>query len=289
MEILSAKEVAKYLRVNEKKVYSLVNEGEIPHLKIGGKIAFIKEEIDKWLYERMQGEKDILIAGSDDPLLRFLLDSFNRESSDTFVFYSPCGSLKGLELLKERRAKISVCHVLDLIKGENIKTYSEKFLEGMDTVVIELFKRRQGLILRKGNPLGIRSLRDLVDKRARIVNRNKGSGTRLLFDYLIQKEGIEKNSLLGYETELESHIKCGLYVSKGLADFAFGIGFVAFLFDLEFIPVFTERFDMVIPRDHFVRSNVKKLLSIFKEPNLSALASEFPGYDFESSGKVIIW
>lgn len=287
MEILSAKEVSRYLRINEKKVYSLVNDGEIPYLKIGGKIVFIREEIDKWLYERMQGEKDILIAGSDDPLLRFLVDSFNRESSDTFVFYSPSGSMKGLELLKSKRAKISVCHVLDILKGENLTAYSDRFLEGMDCVVVELFKRKQGLITRKGNPLGLKSLRDLTQKGVRIVNRNKGSGTRILFDYLIQKEGIEKSSISGYETELESHLKCGLYVRKGFADCAFGIGFVAHVFDLEFIPLFTERFDMVIPKEFYLRPHVKKFLSVFREPNLIGFAHEFPGYEFDTSGRVI--
>lgn len=287
MEIMTTKEVAKYLKVNEKKIYALVQEGKLPHVKIGGKIGFPKELIDKWIIEKTEGEKDLYIAGSDDPLLRLIIDSFNKESNEATVFYAPCGSLKGLELLSRERAKIACCHVLNIEKGDYTPSYLERHLWRDDYLVIELFKRKQGLLLRKGNPLGIKSLKDLVSKNASFVNRNKESGTRLLLDFLLKEENIDPASIRGYEREVESHIKAGLFVLKGLADCTFGIAYVAYLLDLDFIPMFLERFDMVVPKELYFRSSVQSFISYFEQPQILRIAKEHPGYDLENSGRIV--
>ncbi|MCX7857856.1 MAG: helix-turn-helix transcriptional regulator [Deltaproteobacteria bacterium] len=287
MEILSTKEIAKYLRINEKKVYALVQEGKIPHLKIGGKIGFPKELIDRWIIEKAQGEKDLLISGSDDPLFRLIIDSFNKENDEAIAFYAPVGSLKGLELLDAKRARMACCHVLDLDTGEYTPSYVKRYLKGSDFIVIELFKRRQGLLLKKGNPLGIKNLRDLATKKASFVNRNRESGTRLLFDFLLKRYKVDPESITGYEREVESHIKAGLFVLKGLVDCSFGIEYVAYLLDLDFVPLFLERFDIVIPREIYLRPVTKSFVSYFEQPQILKIAREYPGYELEGSGRII--
>jgi putative molybdopterin biosynthesis protein len=287
MEILSAKEVARYLRVNEKKIYALVQEGRLPHIKIGGKIGFPRELIDRWIIEKTESEKDLYIAGSDDPLLRFIIDSFNKESRDVTVFYAPLGSLKGLELLNTYRAKIACCHVLNVDKKDYSSSYIERHLKRDDCLVIELFKRRQGLLLKKGNPLGIKGLRDLASKKVSFVNRNRGSGTRLLFDFLLKEENIDPSHINGYEREVESHMKAGLFVLKGLADCSFGIAYISYLLDLDFLPLFLERFDMVVPKDVYLRPTFRAFISYFEQPQILRIASDHPGYELENSGRII--
>lgn len=284
---MSAKEVAKYLRINEKRVYRLVREGRIPHLKIGGKIGFPKELIDKWILETAQEEGNIYLAGSDDPLLKLIIDVHNKGTTDSVVFYAPVGSINGLKMLREMKAKVASCHILDVERRDYSPSYVERYLGRGDYVVVELFGRRQGLYVQKGNPKGIRSLRDLASKKVYFVNRNRGSGTRLLFDFLLREEGVEENLLVGSEREVDSHLQAGLFVLKGYADCAFGIEYVASMLELDFIPLFSERFDLVMPKEEYLRPQLKRFLSLFEQPSLSSLCRDLRGYDTTRSGRIV--
>lgn len=287
MEILNVKEIAKYLKVNEKKIYAMVQEGKLPYVKIGGKLGFPKEVVDRWIMERVEGEKDILIAGSDDPLLKIIIDTFNRESKDATIFYAPVGSIKGLELLSTHRAKMACCHLLNINKKDYSPSYLGRYLSSDNFFIVELFKRTQGLIVKKGNPQAIKGLKDLLKSNIFFVNRNKGSGTRLLFDFLLSEEKIDPSLIRGYDREVESHLKAGLFVLKGLADCAFGIAYVAHLLDLEFIPMFVERFDLVLPEELIDRANTRSFISYFEQHRILKVVGECPGYDVENSGKIL--
>lgn len=287
MEIMNAKEIAKYLRINEKKVYSLVQEGKLPHIKIGGKIGFPRELIDRWVLEHVEEERNIYIAGSDDPLLRLIIDVYNRENKNSTIFYAPVGSVRGLKILKENRAKIACCHILDMEKKGYSSSYVERYLGKGDFVLIELFKREQGFYLSKGNPRGVRTFKDIASKDVTFVNRNKDSGTRLLFDFLLKEEGINPQSIRGYESEVDSHLQAGLYVLKGFADCAFGIRYITYVLDLDFIPIFLERFDFVIPKELYPKPHIKDLLSYFEQPRIFQLSKELPGYELSETGKIL--
>ena len=116
MEIMSAKELSKYLRINEKMIYRLVQESRLPAVRIGGKISFAKELIDDWILENTQREKLIFIAGSDDPLLKKILDLFNASQKGVTVFYASVGSMRGLELLRDHIASAACVHIYDVEK-----------------------------------------------------------------------------------------------------------------------------------------------------------------------------
>lgn len=286
MELLSAKELSKYLKINEKKIYKLAQEAAIPHVKIGGKIAFAKELIDKWILENTEREKLILVAGSDDPLLRRVIDLFNGENKG-IIYYAPVGSINGLKLLKNRAANMSCVHILDMENKSYTLTYINRYLPKDDYKAIQLFHRNQGLFLKKNNPKGIHSIKDLTDKHVTFMNRNEGSGTRLLFDFLLREDNIDRGAINGYSKEAESHIEAGNAVLNGEVDTAFGIEHVAHIFGLDFLPLFQERFDLVIPVDCFHSPQLKSFLTFFEQPALLHYIKDFTGYDLKNMGVIL--
>jgi len=286
MEIMSARDLSRYLKVNEKKVYKLVQEGLVPSLKIGGKISFAKELIDKWILENTEWDERIVLAGSDDVLLRNIIDGYNARQKG-LVFYAPVGSINGLRALKQYRATMSCVHIFDPAKKEDDPSYLGKYVELADYVVIRLFQREQGLIVKKHNPKGIKSLRDVVEKKATFINRNQGSGTRLLLDYLLNQAEIDPKGIRGYEVEADSHLQVALSVLTGHSDTGLGIRHAAHMLGLDFVFLFKETFDMVIPRERYYSSHVKAFLAFFDQSSLKQNVKDYAGYETEKSGKVL--
>jgi putative molybdopterin biosynthesis protein len=286
MEILSAKELSKYLKINEKKIYKLAQEGTLPHVKIGGKVAFTRELIDRWILENTEREKHVLIAGSDDPLLRQVIDLFNAKN-DGVIYYAPVGSINGLKLLQTKAANMSCVHILDMEKKSYTLSYIARYLSKDDYRAIQLFYRTQGLMVKKDNPKGIRSIKDLSNKGIVFINRNQGTGTRLLFDFLLRENAIPQSAVNGYSKEAASHMEAGIAVLKSEADAAFGIQHTAHLLDLDFIPLFHERFDLVIPIDYFHMTQVKTFLTLFEQPALLHSIKDFTGYNLKDTGNIL--
>jgi putative molybdopterin biosynthesis protein len=286
MEILSAKELSKYLKINEKKIYKLAQEGTLPHVKIGGKVAFTRELIDRWILENTEREKHVLIAGSDDPLLRQVIDLFNAKN-DGVIYYAPVGSINGLKLLQAKAANMSCVHILDMEKKLYTMSYIARYLSKDDYRAIQLFYRTQGLMVKKDNPKGIRSIKDLSNKGIAFINRNQGTGTRLLFDFLLREHTISQSAVSGYSKEAASHMEAGIAVLKSEADAAFGIEHTAHILDLDFIPLFKERFDLVIPTDYFHMTQVKTFLALFEQPALLHSIKDFTGYDLKNTGSML--
>lgn len=288
MEILSAKELSRYLKINEKKIYQLVKESKLPYTRIGGKIAFTKEIIDGWITQTTEREKHIYVAGSDDVLFRRIVDAYNnREQGSSVVFYAPVGSINGLKLLHRRAATMSCVHIMDFEKKEYNTTYIERYLDGHGYVVVHLYFREQGLYLDKSNPKKVRGLRDIAENGIAFANRNHGSGTRLLVDFLLHEERIDPGRIKGYEVELESHLQAGLKVLKGEAEASVGIRNVAQMLDLAFVPIFKERFDMVVPEDYYYSRPARLFLDLFEQGNLVSIAGDITGYDITETGSVI--
>ncbi len=283
---MSTKELSKYLKTNEKKLYKMVQESRIPSTKIGGKIVFTRETIDKWILENTAREQQIYIAGSDDMLLRTIIDAYNS-TQNGLVFYAPIGSMKGLRALKGNGATMSCVHILDTEKKEYNLSYVERYLGSDDYVVVHLYMREQGLCLQKGNPKGIASLQDLSAPGITFVNRNKGSGTRLLFDFLLQEKGINPSGIKGYDKEIESHLETGLTVLKGNADAGFCIRHAAHLLGLDFITLAHESFDIVVSKERSYSEHVRDFLNFFDQAQLLHHVQDLTGYDTGKMGKVI--
>ncbi len=288
-ELLTTKEVAAYLKINEKKVYQLIQEGSIPCTRVVGKWLFPLDHINRWLEEETENARNIMIAGSDDPLLLNLIEEFNRSHFPRHLaFHAALGSRNGLVALAAGKARIAGVHLFHPPTGTYNLPYIEKHLGGKKRVVINLAFRRQGLLVAPGNPLQISGIRDLKRPGLRFVNRNPGSGTRYLLDYLLGREGIETAGIAGDRHEVTTHLEVGLEVLRGGADAGMGIEYVARRLKLDFIPLAEERFDLVTLQENFLSHPTRDFFTFVEPERLTLRSGDFPGYDFRSTGAKIV-
>lgn len=283
---MSARDLSKYLKINEKKIYKLAQESVVPSMKIGGKIAFIRELIDKWMLENTEREQQVYVAGSDDALLRSIITAYNKDRNG-LVYYAPVGSINGLKALGSNAATAACVHIFDTEKREFNFSYLDKYVTADDYVVVHLYVREQGILLQKGNPKGVSGLEDIATKGLNFINRSAGSGTRLLFDFLLHEKRIEPSSIKGYDVEADSHLQVATAVSSGGADAGFAIRNVAHALGLDFMPLFKENFEMVIPRERYHSAPVRDFLAFFQQPALLHHIRDFNGYDTAKMGSVV--
>jgi putative molybdopterin biosynthesis protein len=287
-EMLTTKELSELLRLNEKKVYKLIKEGGIPHVRIAGKWLFPKEHIMRWIDERVQRERDIYMVGSDDILLARLLALYSRERfPQSLTFYSSVGSMRGIQALAHKKGHACCVHLLDVETGEYNLPFLNRHLASQKYTVVNLCYRRQGLLVQKDNPLGIKGLEDLVKKGLRFINRNEGSGTRLLLQYLLNEKGLAGKEMVGFDDAVDTHLEVALKVLFAEADAGLGIEYVAHLLPLDFIPLQEERFDLVIPKELWPTQIMQGFLSYVDPAVIQRIARTLPGYNLKDTGKVI--
>ena len=296
-KFLTTKDVAKLLHVNEKMVYSLVNEKGLPATKITGKWLFPRRLVEEWLETnilnyrgkgliRSTDDGVLLLAGSDDPLFQKTLSLFHTENSGSLAFFANLGSMGGLRSLRRGLCHIGVCHLLQDDQNEYNFDFADQELD-KTPVFVNFSRREQGLIVQKGNPKGIGGLADLVRDDIRIVNRPLGTGTRLLLDYEISRSNISSSQISGYGEEVSRHLDAALEVFSGRVDAAPAIRAVAGLVGLDFLPLRWERFDLLISRERFFEKGIQKFIGLLHERSFKALVSKFEGYDISLCGKMI--
>ena len=293
---LTTKDVAKLLNINEKMVYSLVNDKGLPATKVTGKWLFPRRLVEVWLdthvlnfrrtgVERSAEEGILLMAGSDDLLLQQALSLFYKAGLGT-VFFANLGSMGGLTSLRRGLCHIGTCHLLQDDDEEYNFDFADDELE-MAPVFVNFSKREQGILLQKGNPKGIACIADLAKKGVRIVNRQLGTGTRLLLDYEIARSEISSDAIDGYHREVGRHMDAGLEVLSGRADAAPAIKAVAGLLDLDFLPLRWERYDLLIARERFFEKGIQDFISLLHEKSFKEIAASYQGYDISLCGKML--
>jgi putative molybdopterin biosynthesis protein len=295
--LLSTKEVAQLLDVNEKMVYSLIAEKGLPATKITGKWLFPKHLVEQWIENTTQNFPSpssplppyhglLIVAGSDDPLLERTLNLFNKTFPKHLAVYGNVGSFGGLKALRNNLCHLASSHLIQEEDGDfNFQFASEELPQ--PPAVINFCFREQGLILAKGNPCGIRSVADLGRKELRVVNRPLTTGTRLLFDQQLHKANVAAETMVGYGHEVHRHLDVGLEVLAGRADAGPAIRAVAGLLELDFLPLGRERFDLLISRERFFDKGVQQFLGLLHEPSFGRMADELAGYDLSQSGRTI--
>lgn len=295
--LLSTKEVAQLLDVNEKMVYSLIAEKHLPATKITGKWLFPRHLVEQWIENSTinrpitagalpANDRLLVIAGSNDVLLERTISLFNGMYRDHLAVHGNLGSLGGLKAMRQSLCHMAASHLLQ----ENNDDYNFRSAEeelGERPAVVNFCLRQQCLLLRKGNPKGIGAIADLGKPGLRIVNRPEGTGTRLLFDLELRKAGIDGNKIEGYNKEFQRHLDVGLEVAAGRADVAPAITAVASLLDLDFLPLRSERFDLLIYKSRFFDPGVQRFLGLLHEDSFRALAGTLQGYDLSSCGKMV--
>ncbi len=289
-EMMVVHEVAEYLRVKERKIYDLITQKQIPCTRVTGKWLFSKDMIDLWLMQNSESNlKDSypanipeIVVGSHDPLLEWAL----RESSFPLAMQIT-GSLEGLSRFAAGEAIMCGIHVLDVATGEYNVPVIKSTLQGQDIVVLAWAWREQGLVVAQGNPLAIHTLADLVTKKAKVIDRQSGAGSKILLDYLLEKAGINKDQIHIADKPARTEMDVGLTISNGKADVGVAVASVARQLHLDFIPLAKERFDLVMRRYDYFEPPLQKFLASIETAAFVERARELGGYDITGSRKVV--
>jgi putative molybdopterin biosynthesis protein len=299
-EFMNTREVARYLDIHEKQVYALIKAGRIPATRVTGKWIFPKTLIDEWLAsnaaaaiqpareKRTRARGVLLAAGSNDPILDLLLSSLKEPLSDFFIFSAVTGSTQGLRLLQQGLADLAWCHLFDRSSGEyNTPKALAAYLPSAKTVGVHLFRRELGLVAAPGNPKEIRCVEDLARDGVRLINRQEGSGTRLLLDYHLDKAGIAAEGIAGYDEAVSTHMEVGLSVLAGEADVGVATIAAARILGLAFIPLIQESFDMILGQSVFFEPGVQAFIERLQSAPFRGRAGHIADYDFGSAGKIL--
>ncbi len=231
-------------------------------------------------------DRTIFCIGSHDVILD-LLAQFLAEHDRRFVS-SNVGSQGGLIALKRGEAHLAGSHLLDPETGEYNLAALRQYLPGVPVNLVTLVHREQGLMVRRGNPKGIKSLGDLTRPEVGFVNRQRGAGTRVLLDYQLNLMGIVTSAIRGYNQEEYTHLGVAAAVASGRADCGLGIPAAAQALDLDFVPLFHERYDLVIPSEFAKSPLLAPLFDLINGLEFRQAVSTLPGYDVREMGKMIL-
>lgn len=235
---------------------------------------------------REEIENTIVTLGSHDMAIDFLADILHKQYGIRLVSTN-VGSMGGVMALRRKETHFAGLHLLDYDSGDYNISYLKRYLPNEKWLLINLVKRHQGLVVAKGNPLQIKSIKDLLRKEVRFINRQKGAGTRILLDYLLEKEGIILNDINGYGREEYTHLAVAASVKNDACDAGLAVYASAKAMDLDFIPVEVERYDLCILSDLISNSHLESLLSAINSSQFKNQVNSFGGYDLELSGQII--
>ncbi len=227
----------------------------------------------------------LLAAGSDDPSLGLLRELYTSRLTPTSLFLATVGSSAGIAAIRDGVADLAWAHLLDPVTGDYNLPYLKQLPLG--AAVVPLFHRELGLLVRHGNPLGVRTIADLSRPGLRIINRQKGSGTRLYFDQEIARFGIDPKQINGYQTAVATHLEVGLKVLRGEADVGLAAKATARLLGLDFLPLTQERFDILIPKERFFSRGIQILLEIVGSREFRTAVEALGGYDTSATGRLL--
>lgn len=239
-----------------------------------------KVEVALW-QSRKKLDNTLVVIGSHDILIDYVQDALIRDAESLVVSSAHVGSLGGIMAIKRGEAHLAPIHLLDPITGSYNIPSIDRYLSGIPLYIIKGIKRQQGLYVLKDNPLSIQNLSDVASKGLVFANRQKGSGTRVLLDYLLDQQGVKADAIKGYEQELMTHTSVALAVLSGNAQVGMGIESVARLMGLDFIPVGEEDYDFIVPQAYFQEGKVQTFIRYLGSQAFVDLLHNLGGYRLE--------
>ncbi len=229
----------------------------------------------------------IVVVGSHDNSLDVLSDQLRAGHAGLSLSSSHVGSMGGLMAIRRGVCHLAGSHLLDTGDGTYNISYVKRFLKDMPVRIVNLVFREQGLIVAKRNPKGIQGIPDLARDDVRFINRQSGSGTRILLDYRLGQLEMNPEEIQGYDTEEFTHMTVAAAVLSGTADVGLGIYAAAKALQLDFIPVVTEQYDLIIPEEYFETENIRLLLETIRTEEFKQRVQALGGYHTKQTGEVI--
>lgn len=292
--LMSTREVADYLRLKERKIYDLVAREVIPHSRVSGKLLFPRALIDEWVKRGMAGnlvatsrDAPAVIAGSSDPLLEWAVRE-SRCGLATMTY----GSMDGIDRLVAGDACGAAMHIPSLTNADgtridrNISAAQDR-LAHLDCVLIQWASREQGLVVARKNPYKLKSIQDLTKPKVRIIVRQPGAGSYLLFLQLLSAANMNSDKLRYAEPHAQTESDVAAAILDGRADAGLAVRAVAQQFHLDFIPLTTERLDLALLRASYFDAPLQTLFAFTRKPLFQRYAKSLAGYDVSGLGSVM--
>lgn len=288
--------------LRQKRLSDILNNDILQFLSMGYSPEEVEAvfhlHISRWREERLESTKTqgtrrkrstvtrntIFISGSHDLALDLLVSLFRERSPATDIEVAHAGSLGGLIALQEERAHLAGIHLLDEETGEYNYPYIKRILPGRELAIVHLAYRIQGLMFAAENPKQIKELDDLRRKDINFINRQRGSGTRVLLDLKLREIGILPHEIKGYDDELDTHLSVALAIAHGKADVGLGIEAAARSCGLGFLPLFRERYDLVMLKKDYQSLLFTPFLEIITSEEFRKVVNRVGGYDTSQTG-----
>lgn len=231
-------------------------------------------------------EHTLVAIGSHDPLLDEVADLLHLADPELFMSSSHVGSMGGIMAVRRGEAHIAGVHLLDGSDGSYNTSYIETYFPAGGVRLVECVGRTQGLMLPPGNPKQIQGIGDLAAPGVRYVNRQKGSGTRILMDYLCKIKNLDTNCIYGYDREEFTHTSVAAQIASGTADAGMGVYSAARLYGLDFLPICEEQYDLLIPDAAWETPMVQRLLAVLQSEAFRDRLTALGGYRLDRPGRV---
>jgi len=289
------------LALRQTRLSSLMSHGILEALSQGYSLeeteAAFSVHLDRWREEQKDSAqaakgrskstetgKALVIVASHDLALNMLVSKLRQKNPEIKIHVTYAGSLGGLIALQEGRADLAGIHLLDAETGEYNYPYVKHLLPGREVAIVHLAYRIQGLMFAAGNPKRIKSLEDLRRPDITLINRQKGSGTRILLDQELRQLGIAPSRVNGYAREVDTHLAVARSIAEGKADVGLGIEAAARACHIDFLPLYRERYDLVMPVENHRNKKLAPLLKMIGSKGFQKAVTEAGGYDTSQTG-----
>ena len=296
-------EVSQLLKVSKLTVYDLVKKGDLPVFRVGRQMRIDAKDLDHYIHTHKtnqshtlpaaaadvaptpQDSKTIVISGQD--LVLDILGKYIEKNSTFKPLRSYTGSLNSLISMYNGEGDIVSLHLFDGDTGEYNIPYIKKILVGHSFVLINLLARKAGFYVKMGNPLKLATWTDLSRSNLKIINREKGSGARILLDEQLRINGIPSGTIKGYECEESNHLSVASAISAGMADVGIGNEKAAKIVGIDFVPLITERYDLVMVKNRHSEKLISTVREILSSQQFQSEIHSLGDYDTSNTGRII--
>lgn len=295
-DALTAEDVAEILHIGRNAVYDLAKSGELGSYRIGRRLRFTYTDVQEYIGKTKQvperkavpetpKREQIVICGQDI-ILDVLSNYMTQAGFECLRSY--VGSYDALTALYKGEVQVASAHLWDGDSNSYNLPFVKRLLPGIPAVVIHLTERTQGLYVQRGNPKNLHDWADLGKPGIVMVNREKGAGSRVLLDEHLRMLGIDSASIVGYTTEVQSHIAVASAVARGRADVAVGSEKVARQVEgIDFVPLQKEKYDLVVRRSDFDTRPIRAMMGILESGIIRDEFAGLGGYDTSNMGRIV--
>ncbi|MBW7477074.1 helix-turn-helix transcriptional regulator [Paenibacillus oenotherae] len=305
----TAEEISKLLKISKLTVYDLIKKGELPSYRVGKQMRVDASDLNAYKLKSKgvppqaqsehpapavtsatsvnHGIRPLVITGQDISL-DILAKHLEKHAAGVRPLRSHVGSLDSLISMYSGQSDIVSTHLLDGDTGEYNLPYIRKLFVGSSYMVVNLLARSAGLVVAQGNPHNIKGWADLSRSQLRIVNRERGSGARVLLDEQLRLHGIKPNQLHGYDHVLTNHLSVAAKVASGEADIGVGIEkAVSIVGNVEFLPLIQESYDLVVIKKPDNQSWIRSLMAVLHSEDFIQELTAIAGYDLSRTGQIL--